>query len=207
MKSCCDEEEIDFQKLEKSQARVLIIVLIINAVMFFVEFSAGLQAHSTSLMADSLDMFGDALVYGLSLYVLRRGNIWKARISIVKGSIMLLLGVTVLIEVIVKLISHVVPTAEVIGVMGLAVFSANFVCLLLLTPHRRADINMQSAWLCSRNDILSNIGVLIAGGFVYLMNSAWPDIVVGVLISFLVLRSSWGVLRDGLAKLRTTIEH
>lgn len=203
MKSCCDKENVDFQKLEKSQARVLVVVLVINATMFFIEFGAGLKARSTSLMADSLDMFGDALVYGLSLYVLHRGDIWKTRISIVKGSIMLLLGATVLLEVVLKLISPVVPKADVIGVMALIVLVANSICLFLLTPHRRADINMQSAWLCSRNDILSNIGVLIAGGFVYLMNSAWPDIIVGVLISFLVLRSSWGVLKEGREKLRT----
>ena len=178
------------------QRRVLLVVLWINVVMFLVEVIAGMLAHSTALLADSVDMLGDAIVYGFSLYVVGRGAVWQARGALLKGAIMAAFGVGVLIEVAVKIVSGVVPSAETIGVVGALALVANAACLALLWPRRHDDVNMRSAWTCSLNDVAGNAGVLVAGAGVALSGTAWPDIVVGLLIAALFAVSSVGVIRD-----------
>jgi Co/Zn/Cd efflux system component len=181
---------------------VLTAVLWINAVLFLAEFGAALVAHSTALLADSVDMLGDAIVYGFSLYVVARGPHWKARAALLKGAIMAAFGVGVAAEVVVKLVRGVQPSAELMAGVGLLALAANAVCLVLLSRHRRDDINMASAWACSRNDVTANLGVLAAAGVVVLAESGWPDIVAGLLIAALfgtsavrVVRAAWRELR------------
>lgn len=153
----CDEDGCVSPTLIKNQRRILIWVLIINATMFVVEASAGWLAESSALLADSLDMLGDSLVYGFSLFVLNRGSQWLARSALLKGGIMALFGLFVLGEVAHKLIWPVIPMAETIGIIGTLALLANLVCLLLLWRHRSDDINMHSVWLCSRNDIRKSV--------------------------------------------------
>ena len=150
------------------------IVLAINAILFLVEFGAGLLAASTSLMADSLDSLGDALVYAASLYVLSRKDRWRSGAAMLKGLIMLGFGIAVTIALIGKILSPVVPAAPLIGGFGLFALACNTICLYLLTRHRSDDLNMESVWLCSRNDIVANIGVLLAGAGVALTRSVVP---------------------------------
>ena len=190
--------------LADSQRRILIWVLIINAIMFVVEASAGWVAHSSALLADSLDMLGDSIAYGFSLYVINRGARWTAISALLKGSIMALFGLFVLGEVISKLIWPVVPVAETIGIIGVLALFANLTCLLLLTRHRSDDINMHSVWLCSRNDIIANTGVLLAAGGVALTKQGWPDIVIGLIIATLFLRSAFQVFGRAIKQLRET---
>jgi Co/Zn/Cd efflux system component len=161
-----------------------------------------LLAHSTALLADSLDMLGDSLVYGFSLYVLWRSAEWKAMAAVVKGIVMALFGIGVLIEAVYKIAEGVTPVAETMGIIGLLVLIGNGVCFLLLFRHRSDDLNMRSTWLCSRNDIIANVAVLLATVGVRLMNSAWPDIVVGATIAGLFLRSSFTVLSESFAQLQ-----
>jgi Co/Zn/Cd efflux system component len=161
-----------------------------------------LLAHSTALLADSLDMFGDSLVYGFSLYVLWRSAEWKARAAVFKGVVMALFGVGVLVEVLYKIITGVVPIAETMGLIGLLVLLGNGVCFLLLYRHRSDDLNMRSTWLCSRNDIMANAAVLVAAAGVKILNSAWPDIVVGGAIAALFLKTAFAVLQESFAELR-----
>lgn len=202
MTSCCDCKGEALAKLRERQGRVLKAVLAINLGMFFVESAAGAMARSTSLLADSLDMFGDAAVYGASLYVLNRGPLWQARVSLFKGGLMLVFGLGVLAEAGSKALGHGFPRADAMGVIGAMALAANVACLLLLLRHRQDDINMRSTWLCSRNDILANLGVLGAAAMVARFQSSWPDVLVGVAIALLVLSSSFSVLREALQTLR-----
>src|SRR5262245_29193266 len=179
MNSCCETKAEELSALRGKHRHVLILVLIINAVLFFVEATAGLLANSTALLADSLDMLGDSLVYGFSLYVLWRSAAWKARDALLKGAIMAVFGVGVLVKVVYKTVSGIVPSVETMGIIGLLVLVGNGICFLLLFIHRSDDLNMRSTWLCSRNDIIANLSVLLAAAGVSVLNSSWPDIVVG----------------------------
>lgn len=152
MPGCCHHSQDQSGTLTARQTRMLWVVLAINATMFVLEFGAGLLAASTALLGDSLDMLGDALVYGFSLLVVARGLRWKALAAVFKGGVMMIFGVVVLAEAASKLIWPAVPDSGLMGAMGLVVLAANLVCLVLLTRHRGDDINMRSAWICSRND-------------------------------------------------------
>lgn len=196
MAGCCDENDTHLAELRARQTLMLWTVLCINAVMFVVEFTAGWLAGSNALMGDSLDMLGDSLVYGLSLFVVARSVRWKAVSAGFKGAIMLTLGLLVLADAIVKAWSGAVPQYGVMAVIGTLALAANTVCLLLLTRHRGDDVNMSSAWICSRNDLIANTGVLIAAGLVALSGSRWPDVIVGAAIASLFIRSAIGVLRQ-----------
>ncbi len=179
MRECCEVRT----EVPERQRRVLQVVLGINAVMFVVELVSGIRGHSTSLVADSVDMLGDAIVYGASLYALGRGALWQARVALGKGLLMAAFGVGVLVEVATKLERGLVPAAEIMGSVGLLALGANAVCLLLLWRHRADDLNMRSAFVCSLNDVAGNAGVLLASAGVALLRSAWPDIAVGLLIA------------------------
>ncbi|HEV8307427.1 MAG TPA: cation transporter [Methylomirabilota bacterium] len=202
MKDCCDAAASELTTLRERQRHVLQVVLAINTSMFLVEFGAGLVAHSTALLADSLDMLGDAFVYAFSLYVLGRGSRWQARAALLKGSVMAAFGIGVVAEVILKALRGVVPTAELIGGIGLLALAANLACLGLLLRHRHDDLNLRSTWLCSRNDVIANVGVLIAATGVALTGSAWPDILIGAVIAGVFAASAAGVLRDARRQLR-----
>jgi cation diffusion facilitator family transporter len=202
MDACCEAKEQELRILRGKQKGVLTLVLIINAVLFVVQAAAGLLAHSTALLADSLDMLGDSLVYGFSLYVLWRSARWKATAAIVKGVIMALFGLGVLAQGVYKMMLGIVPVAETMGIIGMFVLLGNGICFLLLYRHRSDDLNMRSTWLCSRNDILANLAVLVAAGSVILFNSSWPDILVGAGIAVLFLKSAFTVLGESFAELK-----
>jgi Co/Zn/Cd efflux system component len=190
MKECCS-----FAEIPTRQRRVLHVVLWINTAMFLVEFVAGLLGQSTALLADSVDMLGDAIVYGFSLYVVGRPALWQVRAALLKGVLMAAFGVGLLVQVIYKVIGGIVPAADVMGGIGLLAMVANVFCLLLLWRRRADDINMRSAWLCSRNDVVANGGVLMAAAAVALTGSMWPDIVVGLAIAAIFLTSAGSVIR------------
>ena len=202
MDACCDAKEQELRTLRGKQKNVLTLVLVINAVLFVVEAAAGLLANSTALLADSLDMLGDSLVYGFSLYVLWRSAAWKAKAALLKGAIMAVFGVGVLVELIYKTISGIVPSAETMGIIGLLVLLGNGLCFLLLFRHRSDDLNLRSTWLCSRNDIVANLSVLVAAIGVKVFDASWPDILVGAAIAALFLRSAFTVLRESFGELR-----
>jgi len=202
MDGCCETKADELTVLRGEHRNVLVIVLIINAVLFVVEAAAGLLANSTALLADSLDMLGDSLVYGFSLYVLWRSAAWKAKAALLKGAIMAVFGLGVLLEVIYKTISGIVPSAETMGIIGALVLLGNGICFLLLFRHRSDDLNMRSTWLCSRNDIIANVSVLAAAVGVKMFDASWPDIVVGAAIAALFLKSALTVLRESFGELR-----
>jgi cation diffusion facilitator family transporter len=198
MDACCSSKAGELERIarRKDQRRVLIIVLCINALMFAVEFIAGLIAGSVSLMADAVEMFGDAMVYGLSLYALDKGERWRNGAALAKGAFILVFGIGVLIQVSVKIGSGAPPSSTIMFVVGAAALAANLLCLGLLWRFRKQDINMSSTFECSRNDVIANFGVLAAAGAVALLHSPWPDILIGLAIAALVLRSAYRVLAE-----------
>ena len=195
MDECCE-----IRPVEARQRRILHVVLWINALMFLVELVAGIMAHSTALLGDSVDMLGDAIVYGFSLYVIGRGPVWQTRGALLKGAIMALFAAGIGVEVVLKIARGVTPGAEVMSIVGLVALAANGAVLLALWRHRGDDLNMRSAWLCSRNDVVANAGVLVAALGVALTGTAWPDIVVGVGIASLVGASAVHVLRAAIGQ-------
>jgi cation diffusion facilitator family transporter len=201
MADCCDDKFCEVTVLKDRHSRILKTVLVLNAVMFVIEIWSGYRARSTALMADSLDMLGDALAYGVSLYVLGKGARLNAKSALFKGSLMVFLGLLVLGEVVHKAWIPSLPVAETMGWIGALALSVNLVCLGLLWKSRGDDLNMNSVWLCSRNDIVVNVGVLVAAGAVYFTQSRWPDIVVGAVVAMVVLRSSYGVIRRAVLQL------
>lgn len=203
MAHCCSTDLIDERAaLNTKLRRILWAALAINAVMFCVEASAGLYAHSNALLADSLDMLSDASVYAISLFVLSRGTRAKADASLVKGALMLALGLLVVGESLYKVFNPVHPAGEIITAVGVLALIANLACAYLLLRHRSTDINIRSAWICSRNDVVANIGVIIAGVLVLTLGSMWPDIAIGFAIAALIVYSSVGVIRESLAERR-----
>ena len=202
MDECCEAKTVEIERLKAGHRKVLQVVLGINVVLFIVEVTAVVLAHSTALLADSLDMFGDSLVYGFSLYVLWRSAEWKAIAAMLKGAIMAVFGVGVLIEAAYKMLADVVPSAETMGLIGLLVLFGNGFCFLLLYQHRSDDLNMRSTWLCSRNDIIANVSVLAAAGGVAYFRAIWPDVLIGAVIAVLFLRTAVTVLRESVREYR-----
>ena len=194
MDDCCEIRPVHAQ-----QRRVLHVVLWINLGMFLAELVAGIIAHSTALLADSVDMLGDAIVYGFSLYVIARAPLWQSRAALLKGIIMAAFGIGIVVEVAAKLARGLTPEAAIMWAVALAALVANASVLVLLRRHRADDINMRSAWLCSRNDVIANGGVHLAALGVGLTGSAWPDILVGLGIAALFGLSAVRVIREAVA--------
>ncbi len=202
---CCNHKTETLSVLRERQQGVLQLVLAINAVMFVAEGRAGLLAHSTALLADSLDMLGDAFVYALSLYALHWSVRWRAGAALVKGLIMAAFGIGVVIEAVFKLSIDVVPEGSLMGIFGILALAANVSCLVLLMRHRSDDLNMRSTWVCSRNDVIANGGVLVAAAGVVLTGTVWPDILIGLVIASFFLFSAYGIIRESLTEFRAGV--
>jgi len=199
--SCC-ENSCAVEALRERQKSTLVKVLWVNAIMFLVIACAALYGKSTALLSDSLDNLGDALTYGLSLYVVSQSVSAKARVAVFKGGLILLGASVVIGQVAWKLMHPVVPSYEVMGTFSIIGVAANGLCLWLLWQHRAEDINMSSVFECSRNDIASNLSVFVAALGVWVFQSGWPDIIVASLLAALLLRSAVRVIRGGVAELR-----
>ncbi|MBS1212972.1 MAG: cation transporter [Proteobacteria bacterium] len=193
MSGCCDDG-CSLDRLHERQRGTLQLVLGINAVMFLVIVAAALYGQSSALLSDSLDNLGDALTYGLSLYAVSRGRVFKAKVALFKGGLIFLAACAVAAQVVFKLLEPTVPIFEVMGAFSLLGLAANSLCLFLLWRHRRDDVNMSSVWECSRNDIASNLSVFVAAGAVWFTGSGWPDMVVASCLVLLLMRSALGVI-------------
>jgi Co/Zn/Cd efflux system component len=177
-------------------------VLAINLAIFAGEFGTGVWADSTALQADSLDSLADALVYLVSLAVLVRSLRARAGAALVKGGIQALFGLAVLAEVVLRVWHGAEPLAPIMAVAAGVAFVANATCFALLYRHRGEDINMRSVWLCSRNDVIGNAGVLLTAGVVALTGYAWPDWVFGSAMALLFLSTSLTVVRSAWPQFR-----
>ncbi|MEO1673091.1 MAG: cation transporter [Cyanobacteria bacterium J06631_2] len=199
---CCRHKAKELEKLQKRQSKVLWIILVINAVMFLVEFSGGIKAASLSLTGDSLDMLGDALVYGCSLYVIQKGKKAQARSAMLKSGIMFLTAIGVFARATYQLFAQTLPTVGLMSEIGMLALLANLICFILLIRHLNDNINMSSVWLCSRNDIIANTSVLLTAGLVFLTGSFLPDFILGLLLTVVFAQSAGEVLQKARVELK-----
>ena len=182
--------------------RVLWVALAINVAMFLVEIVAGLLAGSASLQADALDFLGDAGNYAISLAVVGLALSYRARAALLKAATMGAFGFWVIGSTTWLALNGIIPSAATMGAVGLAALVANAAVLALLWAYRSGDANMRSVWLCSRNDVIGNVAVLLAALGVFGTGSGWPDIVVAAIMAGLALQGSWLVTRQALVELR-----
>ncbi|HYG69504.1 MAG TPA: cation transporter [Anaeromyxobacteraceae bacterium] len=187
--------EVSMRPDDATEARTLRALLGINAAMFLVELVAGWLAQSTGLIADSLDMLADALVYGLSLYAVGKAAATKLRAAHVSGVFQAFLAVGVLADVIRRLVSGSAPEAPAMIGVSLLALAANVSCLLLIARHRHGGAHMKASWIFSTNDVLANLGVIVAGALVAWTGSRIPDLVVGTVVGLLVLAGAVRILR------------
>lgn len=199
--TCCGQT-IDVAALHARQRRVLTIVLVINAATFVMMVGAAAISGSSSLLSGALDNFGDALTYALSLLVVGAGREAKARVALVKGVLILGAAIAVAVQIGWRILNPGTPLFEAMGAAAVVNLAANLLCLRLLTPYRRGDVNMASAWECSRNDVGEGVAVIAAALAVWLFASGWPDLVIAAALLALFLRSAARVLRNAWRELR-----
>jgi Co/Zn/Cd efflux system component len=176
--------------------RVLWIALAVNALMFAIEIAAGVQSGSVSLLADAIDFFGDAANYGLTLAVLSLGLVWRARTAMLKAVSMLGFGAVVLGKAGWSLMQGVPPEPLTMGAVGVLALAANLGVAALLYAFREGDANMRGVWLCTRNDAIGNVAVVLAAVGVFGTGSMWPDLAVAGVMAALAISAGWTVMRQ-----------
>jgi Co/Zn/Cd efflux system component len=185
--------------------RALWAVLAINGSMFVVEVGAGLAAGSASLQADALDFLGDAANYGISLFVVGMALRYRATAALAKGASMGLFGLWVIGTVIWHMVHGTLPSAFTMGAIGFAALAANATSFGLLWAYRHGDANMRSAWICTRNDVLGNLAVLLAALGVFGTGTGWPDVIVATIMAALALQGAATVVRQSLGEIRQPV--
>lgn len=183
--------------------RALWIALGLNAGMFVVEFVAGASADSRSLQADALDFLGDSANYAISLMVAGMALVWRARSALLKGLTLLAFGLWVLATAILAFVNGAAPQPETMGIVGAMALATNVGVALMLYRFRTGDANMRSVWICSRNDAIGNIAVMIAALGVFQTRSAWPDLIVAGILAVLAMSGGWQILRHAREELRS----
>ncbi|MCP4335221.1 MAG: cation transporter [Gammaproteobacteria bacterium] len=203
MAACGCDSNLKFDGVSRRYRTILWIVIGINAFMFVFETGASIAADSMALRADALDFLGDSLTYGLTLIAIGHSLRWRAAAAMFKGMTLLAMGLWVLGSTVWQVLITGVPDETIMGSVGLLAFTANAACVLLLLRYRDGDANVRSVWLCSRNDAIGNLGVILAAGAVYYTQTAWPDLVVAFLMSLLFLHSAFLIIRQARGELRT----
>jgi len=204
MAGCCDDGCSTPKTLNSpGWRRALWIALSVNAGMFLAEMTAGIASDSASLQADALDFFGDAANYAISLGVAGMALAWRARAALLKGLTLGLLGFWVLGVTVWHAYAGTLPEAEVMGVVGGLALAANASVALLLYRFRTGDANMRSVWICSRNDAIGNVAVVLAAAGVFGTGTAWPDLIVATIMAALGISGGWQIARQALAELRS----
>lgn len=202
---CHHDHDHDHEHLSAADTpryrRILWIALALNAAMFAVEIGAGLQSGSVSLLADAIDFFGDAANYGVTLAVLSMGLAWRSGAAALKGASMLGFGLFVAGRTIWAVAHGVPPEALTMGVVGTIALAVNVLVAVMLYAFREGDANMRSVWLCSRNDAIGNVAVMLAALGVFGTHSAWPDLAVAAGMAALAINGGWSVLRRARAEL------
>lgn len=196
--ACCEPEVTE--STPPAYRKILAAVLVINLAMFFVEAAVGLFSGSRALRADALDFLGDAATYGLTLWALGQSLAWRVRAARIKGGSLLVMGVLVLVDSVLAMLNGATPPATLISGIGALALAANVTSLLLLVRHRDGDANIRSVWLCSRNDAIANVAVIVAGLAVAASGSRWPDLIVAVGIAGLFTHSAVSILRQAKAE-------
>ncbi len=208
MAGCCSNHNCeDTRPLNSSSwRRALWIALAVNAGMFLAEIIAGVAAGSVSLQADALDFLGDAANYAISLTVAGMVLTWRARAALLKGASLGVLGLWVLLSTTWHAYAGTLPSAEVMGVVGVLALLSNAGVALMLYRFRGGDANMRSVWICSRNDAIGNLAVLLAAAGVFGTGTGWPDLIVASIMATLGISGGWQIVRQALGELRESAE-
>ena len=204
MSGCCENKSFD--GASSAYRRALFAVIAINAVMFVIEMSAGVISGSQALKADALDFAGDTATYALSLMVIGASVRTRAFASLFKGASLAVIALAVLGMTALRLLDGSPPEASTMGIVGFMALAANAASVVILLRWRDGDSNVRSVWLCSRNDAIGNVGVILAGGLVAFTGSAWPDLVVAVLLASLFLKSASAITLQATRELRADRE-
>jgi cation diffusion facilitator family transporter len=197
--------ECEIEIKDKEQSRVLVVLLGINAVMFIVEITLGIISESTALIADSLDMLADATVYGIGLYAVGRALSAKIRAAHISGVFQILLGALVLIDVLRRFVGGVEPESLIMISIGAVALVANIICLKLISKHREGEVHMRASWVFSKNDVIANLGIIAAGVLVYALESRFPDLLIGLAISVIVIRGGIHIFKDASKEIRNGV--
>ena len=203
MGACCHHNQTTFDGLSADYRRRLWLVISLNAGMFLVELSAGALAGSRALQADALDFLGDSLTYGVSLAVIGAAVRVRAWAAFAKGVSLTMMGLWVFGATAYQVLIAGVPRAEVMGVVGFMALAANVASVLLLARYKDGDSNVRSVWLCSRNDAIGNVAVMIAAAGVWWTATRWPDLIVAAIMATLFLYSSAQILAQALREIRS----
>ena len=198
--SCCDHD-CHAPDVDARYRRILWVALGLNIVMFVVEIVASVIAGSVSLRAEALDFLGDAANYALALAVVGLALHWRAKAALLKGSVMGMFGLWVAGSTIYSAFTATLPKADVMGAIGLLALAVNLGVAGLLYRYRGADSQAMSVWLCTRNDCIANIAVMLAGAGVWVSATAWPDIVVAAIIAYLGLSSATRIIRQAVREI------
>lgn len=202
MAGCGCSSNAQFDGVSERYKQVLWIVITINVVMFAVEIGASIAAQSMALRADALDFLGDSLTYGITLLAIGHPLRWRASAALFKGGTLAVMGLWVFGSTLYRTIILGVPNEAIMGSVALMAFIANLTSALLLMKYLDGDSNVRSVWLCSRNDAIGNLAVLLAAGMVFTTQSPWPDLIVAFALALLFLHSAWLILRQSLGELR-----
>jgi Co/Zn/Cd efflux system component len=202
MSDCCGCDNVEMRALAVKERRVLITVLAINAGTFVMMVAGSVLSGSSSLLSGTLDNFGDAVTYALSLAVVGSSGTAKARVALFKGLLIAWAAIAVALQIAWSIAHPGVPVVGTMGVAAMLNLAANAACLWLLTPYRHGDVNMASAWECSRNDIYEGCAVIAATIAVWLFSSGWPDLLVAILLLILFTRSAARVIRSAWKQMR-----
>ncbi len=194
--NCGCEITQDFDGSSKSYKQILIIIIVINLLMFFVEFSGGVISKSTALLADSLDFLGDSTTYTISLLVIGMSLTTRAKAGLFKGISLLFITAWVLGTTGYRLFFIEIPEPMTMGAIGLLAFAANVISALLLVRYKDGDSNVRSVWLCSRNDAIGNLAVILAASGIAATNTAWPDLFVAFILAGLFINSAIQIIQQ-----------
>jgi Co/Zn/Cd efflux system component len=201
---CCDHDHSTMAGTDPRFRKALWIALWINLVMFMAEVISSFIAGSVSLLADALDFAGDSANYGLSLITLSMGMVWRARGALVKACTMGAFGIFVLTRAALNFRAGIPPDPFIMTVVGAVALAANIFVAVILYAFREGNADMRSVWLCSRNDAIGNLAVILAAVGVFGTGAAWPDLIVAIIMGGLAIGSAWSVLRQALGEIRSS---
>lgn len=192
MSDCGCEIEIK----DKEQQGILIRLMFINGVMFLFEIGLGWYAQSTGLIADSIDMLADAIVYAIGLYAIGKSLQHKANAALISGYFQGLLGLMILVDIIRRVIVGSEPVSFLMMGVGMIALVANVYCFRLIDAQKDGEVHMRASWIFSKNDVIANTGVIAGGALVWVLDSRWPDLTIGTLISLVILNGARHIISD-----------
>ncbi len=201
--NCCSDKKFDGVSVRYK--RTLLVVIALNALMFVVGIAGGIFSQSQALQADALDFLADSLSYGMSLWLIGRSLTLRSNVAIAKGVSLAAMGGWVLFSTIYRAFTEHTPEPFTMGWIAVYALGVNLLSVMLLVAYKDGDANVRSVWLCSRNDAIGNVAVMLAAMAVAYTHSGWPDLLVAILMSSLFFSSSIQIIRQSVKEKRETL--